>query len=265
MSSTYTAWNGEERPWPPPENWYRAADGRWWHPAYGPGDEPELDSETGTEPEATPEPDSMPEPEPRLESEPASESESEPEAESEPEPEAESESESPHIAPTLVDAPNRPPFRRPLVTAALIAAVVLLAAAVSSIVVRGSTDDLATAPDKEPAAPDADDPAPPSPASGSEGEGDSTVGDFRRTMDEHGLSTEALTDRQITGFASSYCTHAAEAEDRADFDELRQRAIAAAGSELTPIQLDLTISTAVAVFCPAESDRLGLSEDASGP
>ncbi len=37
MSQKYLAWNGEEYPWPPPEDWYEASDGRWWAPNSGPG------------------------------------------------------------------------------------------------------------------------------------------------------------------------------------------------------------------------------------
>lgn len=39
MSQTYIAWNGDEYPWPPPPNWYKAADGRWWAPNSGPSPE----------------------------------------------------------------------------------------------------------------------------------------------------------------------------------------------------------------------------------
>ena len=150
-------------------------------------------------------------------------------------PKPETEPDAPDVGPDVVDAPTRPPDRKPLLTAAMIAAVVLLTAAAASIVVGGSTDDLATAPGNEPAAPEADDDSEqPSAASESQGELNSTVDDFRLAMKEHGLSADALADRQITGFASTYCAHAAGAEDRAAFDELRQRVIAAAGSERHP-------------------------------
>ena len=36
MTKTYTAWDGESYPWPPPDDWYLAVDGRWWHPNTGP-------------------------------------------------------------------------------------------------------------------------------------------------------------------------------------------------------------------------------------
>ncbi|MGI9614672.1 MAG: hypothetical protein ACR2QO_17300 [Acidimicrobiales bacterium] len=36
MSETYTGWDGNPYPWPPPEGWYEASDGRWWAPGTGP-------------------------------------------------------------------------------------------------------------------------------------------------------------------------------------------------------------------------------------
>lgn len=36
MSETYTGWDGKPYPWPPPEGWYEASDGRWWAPGTGP-------------------------------------------------------------------------------------------------------------------------------------------------------------------------------------------------------------------------------------
>jgi hypothetical protein len=37
MSGSYQAWNGRPYPWPPPEDWYQADDGRWWPAGHGPG------------------------------------------------------------------------------------------------------------------------------------------------------------------------------------------------------------------------------------
>lgn len=36
MSNTYTGWDGKSYPWPPPDGWYEASDGRWWAPGTGP-------------------------------------------------------------------------------------------------------------------------------------------------------------------------------------------------------------------------------------
>lgn len=37
MSDTYIGWDGHPYPWPPPDGWYLASDGRWWAPGSGPG------------------------------------------------------------------------------------------------------------------------------------------------------------------------------------------------------------------------------------
>ena len=36
MTDTYTAWDGNSYPWPPPEGWHEAVDGRYWAPGTGP-------------------------------------------------------------------------------------------------------------------------------------------------------------------------------------------------------------------------------------
>ncbi len=36
MTDTYTGWDGKPYPWPPPNGWYEASDGRWWAPGTGP-------------------------------------------------------------------------------------------------------------------------------------------------------------------------------------------------------------------------------------
>lgn len=45
MSDTYTAWDNNQYPSPPPADWYQAPDGLWWPEGYGPGPaaaEPEV-------------------------------------------------------------------------------------------------------------------------------------------------------------------------------------------------------------------------------
>ncbi len=56
MSSeaTYTAWDDNSYPWPPPDGWYQAGDGKWWPEGYGPQEEDLLDgaaSSDGSAPE----------------------------------------------------------------------------------------------------------------------------------------------------------------------------------------------------------------------
>jgi hypothetical protein len=38
VRATYEAWNGQTYPWPPPEGWHQAPDGRWWAPDSSPDD-----------------------------------------------------------------------------------------------------------------------------------------------------------------------------------------------------------------------------------
>ncbi len=40
MSETYIGWDGKQYPWPPPEGWYEAIDGRYWAPGTGPNPPP---------------------------------------------------------------------------------------------------------------------------------------------------------------------------------------------------------------------------------
>ncbi len=40
MSDTYIGWDGKSYPWPPPDGWYHASDGRWWAPNTGPNPPP---------------------------------------------------------------------------------------------------------------------------------------------------------------------------------------------------------------------------------
>ncbi len=37
MTQTYLGWDDNEYPWPPPDGWYQAAEGKWWPEGYGPG------------------------------------------------------------------------------------------------------------------------------------------------------------------------------------------------------------------------------------
>lgn len=41
MNETYIGWDGKEYPWPPPEGWHEAIDGRWWAPGTGPNPPPQ--------------------------------------------------------------------------------------------------------------------------------------------------------------------------------------------------------------------------------
>lgn len=53
MSDTYIGWDGKQYPWPPPDGWYEAIDGRYWAPGTGPNPPPQG---AGTAPEPTADP-----------------------------------------------------------------------------------------------------------------------------------------------------------------------------------------------------------------
>ena len=282
-NTTYTAWNGDEKPWPPPENWYRAADGRWWHPAYGPDDPPDevhdIDEILVTEtedPEAEPEPED-PEPEPI----PVLGPEAEPELEdpepqpvvaraamappTTPEPEADRSS-IPQPVPAADNAPRR--SRRARHAALLVAgAAIMSAIAATPILLRDNGSDPVPTRTTEPAAAtetagtDTQADSGPTDAAGA-----GAVGRFRADLNDHGLSTDDLTDDQIEAFASAYCARAAVIEDQAAYEELRENAvdtIEAGQTNLTPDQLGTTIAAAIIAFCPEESERLGIGYESS--
>ena len=54
MTETYTGWDGKSYPWPPPDGWYEASDGRWWAPGTGPNPPPagDLVGAPGASPQA---------------------------------------------------------------------------------------------------------------------------------------------------------------------------------------------------------------------
>ena len=49
MSETYIGWDGKSYPWPPPDGWYHASDGRWWAGETGPNP-PSLGGQPSTSP-----------------------------------------------------------------------------------------------------------------------------------------------------------------------------------------------------------------------
>ncbi len=56
--TTYVAWDDEEYPWPPPDGWYVAGDGKWWPEGYGPGQSP-VDNAVTADPPTVFEPPSQ--------------------------------------------------------------------------------------------------------------------------------------------------------------------------------------------------------------
>ncbi len=335
MTSTYISWNGEELPWPPPENWYRAQDGRWWHPAYGPDDppdEPAVDPQSTSQADTDPEPspnyvrrpagddaedsitvpvgiggeewvdtiersatdharsansaDSIPDEEPTLDFKDKQEIEVEiePEVEAEAEPEVEVEdrrggADDPDHHPDNPPAGATGNSRRQWVIAAIIGGLILVPATVAQVMYGSASTDLATTEEGSESSvvdstPSTATSAGDLPATTAEAESTTAdppadpevavkVTDFRARLEQHELATSELSDHQITTFASTYCVYATGAEDRAAFDDLRQVAVTTSESDLTPEQLNVTITTAIMVFCPEESQRLGINYETS--
>ncbi|MDH3295736.1 MAG: hypothetical protein OER95_15570 [Acidimicrobiia bacterium] len=44
---SYTAWDDNQYPWPPPDGWYQASDGKWWPEGYGPPTTTAADDQAG--------------------------------------------------------------------------------------------------------------------------------------------------------------------------------------------------------------------------
>lgn len=44
MSDSYIGWDGNSYPWPPPDGWHEASDGRWWAPGTGPNPPSQAES-----------------------------------------------------------------------------------------------------------------------------------------------------------------------------------------------------------------------------
>lgn len=285
MSDTYLGWDGKPYPWPPPDGWYHASDGRWWAPGTGPNPPP---VDTPTRRSTPPFPDAT-EPERPTEGEQARTlpvAENDPTAPFDPDPYAASEISSPAIAATAAaedpdtspttptgdpddhdgsaESPSRPGSANRMILLGVVAIVVVVAGLAYALITAG--DDETDATDQI----------------GSDTESTTTtvattttttlvtvdgvrqIGRFRSTLADNDLASENLTDDDILTFAESFCGLAQSSEDRAGFEEIRTGTIATSSSELDDDQLSLIIDTAIGLFCPDEAERLDLpTEDAS--
>jgi hypothetical protein len=87
---------------------------------------------------------------------------------------------------------------------------------------------------------------------------------FRELLAADGLDSALLSDANMRDFGNAFCVFAAVADDGAAFSEFRARTVAGQGSgdpaaELSPSDMARTVDAAVAAFCPAEAQRLGLA------
>ena len=231
--ASYTAWDGQHYPWPPPEGWYLAADGRWWHPDSGPG---------GVSPRA---------PEQGVRAQP------------DPTGRAALSAGRPSkgwrrwwplviglplaavgaglVAIVLFRDPAPEPLGSEVADGTASTQLPVTTLDTESTTISTATESSASTvlqPDRSP---------------------DELVADFRALLEENDLTSGSLTDEEIVTFGSTLCVFAASAEEPEDFDALRELAIADTESELSDVELTLAISAAIVVFCPLEAERLGIA------
>lgn len=85
------------------------------------------------------------------------------------------------------------------------------------------------------------------------------VTEFRTTLDELGITSDALSAEDIVTFGQSACGYAAGADELDGYVEARDEALAEAeNEELTIEELSTVVDVAVQVFCPEQATRLGL-------
>lgn len=307
MSDTYIGWDGYPYPWPPPDGWYLAVDGRWWAPGTGPGPDPTtapgmLTTDDPLDPAtlvagnvsssrlASGDTVAMP-----SFAEPGSGSSNPygpPTHARSPDGEAEGSSglrsvdvidpDLEGLEPITSGAPNRMllAIAGVLAIVALGAGVFLLSnrgdgTAADSAVTTAAPDTATTPPPTDPAgadtsatidtsvAPSTDTTAPGDTVAPVEStitpEATQLVADFRARLLANELTSDQLTDLQIQTFGTSFCVFAQESETSAEFDVYRQQAIERTETALGPEALALVIDVAVAVFCPEDAARLGIS------
>jgi hypothetical protein len=75
----------------------------------------------------------------------------------------------------------------------------------------------------------------------------------------HDLTSEALTDAEVLGFATTFCSFASISEQAEDYAGYRREAIEQSKNGLDPESLSLVIDAGVVVFCPDDATRLGIS------
>ncbi|MDH3684316.1 MAG: hypothetical protein OEV40_30710 [Acidimicrobiia bacterium] len=85
------------------------------------------------------------------------------------------------------------------------------------------------------------------------------VAQFRSILADNGLTSDGLSDEDISTFSTTFCIFAVAAEGPTEYERFRSERVAQADSELTEEELSIVIDAAVVVFCPEEADRLGVS------
>ena len=350
MSETYIGWDGESYPWPPPEGWYEASDGRWWAPGTGPGSASgagfEGDPFQGVTPGAGPPAEAASfDPGATAPYTPSFEQQQQPGQVPPPRQDPVAPQNHPQPGATAAELAGRtarlstddmPPGvthsapaasaagaaatterrsadggqaaawersapaasgRSGLAKVGLVLVGVVVALAVAGVAYAalqrdGADDDLATG--DETTAPDAtddaastteditgsagtgdggadaddttttdgstttDDPSTTGDGSSTTADASAQVADFREILADNGLTSEELSDGDISTFGSAFCVFAVAAENEGEYVTFRDEATADADSDLSDDELAVVIDAAVVVFCPEEASRLGI-------
>ncbi|MEM9891305.1 MAG: hypothetical protein AAF962_10620 [Actinomycetota bacterium] len=327
MSETYIGWDGKQYPWPPPDGWYEAIDGRYWAPGTGPNPPPQgagTGSDVGVDQAAAagagavggagaaaPVVGSSGAPaDAGLTSQlpvqdPTRATVQQPYGTG------------PQATPDTVNygsaggpegAPGVGPVGAPEKKGGGILQAILIVFGMVAVAILGglayfyltnnadestatgdtiaseagdeTADDPAEPVDEEPAdgttttaapddgteEPEPDDTTPDDSDEEPEPESTTTttaaatpeLGQFRQILSDNGLTSQNLTDDNITTFADSFCGMAAEAADAAEFDLTRESSVAATNSNLSDEELRLVIDAAIVSFCPDQAQRLGI-------
>lgn len=322
MTDTYTGWDGKSYPWPPPEGWYEASDGRWWAPGTGPNPPP-----IGAEPAATPPPSAMPsgavDDVGRTAQLPTYGGAQAPgdvpgqgalqagltapshaaRATTAP-PTAFGGGPPPHGPGGTTAEWDQPPTEQPAERSGFARFLLVILGAIVALGVAGgayfllrddggdgsdtaATDDTA-ADGTDPTDTSADDGStddglgsdttqgtettdPAAESSTTEAEtttSDSTtttaditaqVQQFRSILADNGLTSDGLSDDDISTFSTTFCIFAVASEGPTEYERFRSERVAEAESDLTNEELSTVIDAAVVVFCPDEAERLGIS------
>ncbi len=85
------------------------------------------------------------------------------------------------------------------------------------------------------------------------------VARYRDELAARDLDSSGLGDDDLTRFGYAACVFAASSANPADFARFRAAAVADADTTLTDAEVAVVIDTAVAVFCPADAQRLGIT------
>ncbi len=89
------------------------------------------------------------------------------------------------------------------------------------------------------------------------------IGQFRTLLEENQITAAGLTGDDLVVFGDTACSYSTSATDLADYQQIRNEALAGAqNDELTVEELQFVVDAAVTVFCPEDATRLGIEATA---